>query len=195
MPKEDNLSFSRERDWIEGIQRSDRKVFKEIFEFYLFMLRRLASASNVSADQAEDMIQDIFVSLWERRDSLSIAPGELSKYLIGSLNKKILQYRRNTAVRSNLISTRSDAVSDLLPKPFPTDSQVLTAEFNAVFLLALKGLSEIQRQIVSLRWGEGMSYGKISELLGISENSAMLHASRIKQVLRPVLKRYMSGLE
>ncbi len=194
MQSDESRTSEQEEDWIDGIRRSDLEVFKQVFEFYVVRLRRFAAAS-VPEDQAEDMIQEVFVSLWERRAELSVGPGELGRYLIGALHKKIVQSRRNYAVRSNLLSSREGEVADISPKAFPTDAQVLTAEFNAVFLLALKGLSETQRQIVSLRWGEGMSYSKISELLGISENAAMLHATRLRQVLKPVLKRYLAGLD
>lgn len=189
-----NSDSDRERKWLEGIRRSDLDCFKQVFEFYALRLRRFAAAS-VPEDQAEDMIQEVFLSLWERREELRLAPGELGKYLIGAMHKKIIQSRRNYSVRTNLLSARADELEDISPKPYPTDSQLLKAEFNAAFLVALNGLSEIQRQIVSLRWGEGMPYAKISEILGISENAAMLHATRIKHTLKPVLGRYLSGLE
>lgn len=111
------------------------------------------------------------------------------------MHKKIMQSRRNYSVRTNLLSARADELEDISPKPYLTDSELLKAEFNAAFLLALKGLSEVQRHIVTLRWGEGMPYSQISDILGISENAVMLHATRIKRTLKPVLGRYLSGLK
>lgn len=61
--------FDVETKWLEGIRKSDLDIFKQVFEFYALRMHRFAAPS-VPEDQAEDMIQEIFFSLWERRAEL-----------------------------------------------------------------------------------------------------------------------------
>jgi RNA polymerase sigma-70 factor (ECF subfamily) len=195
MQRREDQQLELELTWLQGLRNSDLEVFRQIFEFYVLRLRRYAAASNISSDVGEDMIQEIFVSVWDRRENLPVAPGDLGRYLIGALHKKILQYKRNASLRSEIVGRYSEDIKNLSSSPPKPDAPLLSAELNAVFLRALSELSEIQRQILALRWGEEMPFAKIAEILGISENAAMLHASRIKAVLRPLLQRYLQGLQ
>lgn len=195
MGPHDDRHLEREMEWLKGLKNSDLESFKQIFEFYVVRLRRYVVASNIPADVGEDIIQDIFVSLWDRRVELLLSKGNLGTYLIGALHKKILQHNRNIGLRAEIFEKFSEDVRDLSSAAPRPDSYLLNAELKAVFSRALSELSETQRQIVALRWGEEMPFSRISEILGISENAAMLHASRIKSSLRPILQRYFKGLK
>lgn len=185
------------RGLVDRIRSGNLEVFGRIFRFYTLNMRRFASAS-VPSDAAEDLVQEVFLDIWRRRETLTVPDEEFERYLFGALRKKILQYNRNSGVRTSIQRRELPNVAHhpglTGRQPDPADARLLTVEFNSVFVAETRKLSEVQRAVLALRWGQGMSFSDIAATLQITENAAMLHASRIRKALWPVLQRYFRGL-
>lgn len=196
MSNRDDAQNPDEKRWIAGLAASDLTIFREIYEYYGPYLRKFASIS-VSEDISEDMVQDIFVSLWERRLDLKLEPGNLDNYLFGAVRNKTLQHKRNLAIRSKALSGKNDSGENVALSEFSfntADSDLLLVEFNDVLAKAIGTLTDAQRKILMLRWGRKLSYEKIGEILEVTPNTAMQQVSRIRQIIKPVIQRYLKGM-
>lgn len=161
-------------------------AFRRIFAAAFDDLARLA-ALTLPADLAEDVAQEVLINLWDRREVLDIQEN-LQTYLLGATRKRILYYLRQqrTVEQSAEFVRQSPLVNR---EAVPTDQQALDNSFTVAFKEVLQSLSPLQQEILMLRWKQGLSYREISEIVGISENAALLHANRLKRSLRPALEK------
>lgn len=91
------------------LKDSDPKAFTEIYKRYWDKL--LVIASNKLSDilVAEEIVQDIFLDIWKRRQSIKLSD-QIERYLAAALKYKIINYRHRLAVEQKFVdySKRSD---------------------------------------------------------------------------------------
>ena len=187
------ISPECEAHWVRGIRNGDLQAFRDIFETYTPELRRFA-AITVPREIAEDIVQDVFFSLWQRREEFFISSDGLTRYLFAAVRKKVLQHLRHQRVRDR----NSVAVVDVPgagPKPYSPEDELLSDELERAVHLALANLSAVQREVVTLRWTQGMPYADIASILGISPGAAMQNVSRIRRLLHPVLSKFFPEMK
>jgi len=137
----------------------------------LFALRLLDNA-----DEAEDVVQDTFAALWEKRDTL---------HKIVSI--KSYHY---TAVRNNcLMKLRSkkefEIVEELqLVDEYTREDVIARAELEAKLWKMIDDLPERQREIFLMAKRDGMAYREIAEETGLSVKTVENHVTRALKSLR-----------
>lgn len=80
------------------LKNGDSKAFEEIYECFADRLYRYVCSRVPSRETSEEIVQEIFVSLWIKRESLEITIS-LSSYLYGAAKHKILSHIRSDRVR------------------------------------------------------------------------------------------------
>jgi RNA polymerase sigma-70 factor (ECF subfamily) len=187
------LSVSRlidpvqERAWIAGLKAGRVDVFRDLFETYVPPLRRFARVWT-PRDVAEDLVQDVLFDVWQRREQLQ-PDGRLVSYLFTAVRNQAIKY-----VRHQGIVSRAEDANVFLDRPElgegPTapDQAVLAEDLHHAVRHAIAKLPDVQRAVLLLRWVEGLSYQQIAAALEITENAAMLHVSRARRTLQPVLR-------
>ena len=137
----------------------------------LFALRLLHNA-----DEAEDVVQDTFAALWEKRDTL---------HKIVSIKSYLY-----TAVRNNcLMKLRSkrefDSVEELqLVDEYTREEVIARAELEAKLWKMIDDLPERQREIFLMAKRDGMAYREIAEETGLSVKTVENHVTRALKSLR-----------
>lgn len=87
------------RNLVAEEQRINRIAFEAIYERYSRRLVRYISDRVRSMDIAEDIVQEIFVSLWTRRSEANINGASLQHYLYQAARNKIFTYFRSEKIR------------------------------------------------------------------------------------------------
>ena len=137
----------------------------------LFALRLLDNA-----DEAEDVVQDTFAALWEKRDTL---------HKIVSIKSYLY-----TAVRNNcLMKLRSkkefEIVEELqLVDEYTREDVIARAELEAKLWKIIDELPERQREIFLMAKRDGMAYKEIAEETGLSVKTVENHVTRALKSLR-----------
>jgi RNA polymerase sigma factor (sigma-70 family) len=135
----------------------------------------------------EDCIQELFESVWERRDELSHVTSP-NVYLFVSLRRNILKARRkmnkNKGLREEINEdiTISFGIEELIVRNESKKEQ------REELQKALNQLSNQQKEVIYLHFYNGMSYGEIEEILSINRQSVRNHMYRAMETLRTVLK-------
>jgi RNA polymerase sigma-70 factor (ECF subfamily) len=174
------LARVREGD-VDAFERLYRSYFTPLWEFAYRYVR--------DADIAKDVVQDVLLSLWNRRSSLTGAE-RIPPYLYVAV-----RYQAINALRRSSIDRRArDVASAAQPMSAPApDADVAQADEESAVERALARLSDNARRVLLLRWKHGLSFAEIAESLGISEGAAKVQATRARQALAPYLQQIING--
>lgn len=122
------------------------------------------------ADDAEDVVQECFISLWQNK------PDNPKPWLYTSVrNRCIDRLRSRRAV---------DSVTDSFPEELPFDEIVSRSEREARLWDAVEALPEQRRRCLIMAKRDNMSYSEIASELGLSENTVRNNISRALKTLR-----------
>ena len=80
------------------LKNIDREHFNQLFTDYYVNLCRFAYTYVRDTDLAEEIVQELFISLWEKHETLSIS-SSIRSFLYTSVKNKALNYIRNQKTR------------------------------------------------------------------------------------------------
>jgi RNA polymerase sigma-70 factor (ECF subfamily) len=167
-----------------------REALSATYETYFDRLWRFAYRRTGVADVAKEIVHDVFLALWGRRDTVTIT-GDLGVYLYGAVRNRAYKAHRHTAVVTRL----ETAVERNTIEP-PAVGQVagpeqLLDESEAERLLRelLASVPARDRDVLTLRWFHSMTYGAIAESLGVSVSQVRTILARNEAQLLAVFGR------
>lgn len=174
---------------LEIVQKSliDVDYFICLFEKYESKLMRyIRRLSLVNDEEAEDILQDSFVKIWKNLNGFDTSL-KLSSWLYRIVhNQTISHWRKKTSYGKNNVVSIDEQL-------FVTDEEDMDSfdeidDSNNKLNYAIQNLSVNYREIIILRFFDGMSYIEISDVLKIPEGTVAIRISRAKKAL---LKKYM----
>lgn len=149
---------------------------------------RLALHFTKSAPDAEDLVQDVLVSLYERREKLSQI-ADLQPWLARVIYNRFVDHRRSflrrrlTASFKPTASQGEESILELIPSEGlgPDELAALASQLSQLDV-ALRHLNEEQRIVVLLHDAEGYSLEEIQEITGTPAGTvkSRLHRGRAK---------------
>ena len=167
----DKKVSDQEKEWVKGLLHNREDVFRVIYDAYQRPVFSFAFYLTKSKDSAEDITQEAFVRLWEKRANVS-EDTFLLAYLKKITQNLVMDIFRKAGRDKNLqekIWHNMSAAEGYSPDP------LLEKELAAVYLEALDRLPPQQRLVFTLRRDENLSYQQIAERLGLSRNTVRNH--------------------
>lgn len=164
---------------LDRLGSHDTAAFEEIYRRYWKRLFDFALTKTRDADVAEEIVQDLFVTVWEKRDSLHIK--NLQSYLF-------------TAVRNRVIDHFKDKVFDELDaadSPSAPDYPLFLDELENAMQNAVGRLPEKTRRIFVLNRLEGNTIRQISSELNLPERTVEYHITQALRTLKTLLKDFI----
>jgi RNA polymerase sigma-70 factor (ECF subfamily) len=163
---------------VARIAAGDDRAIGEAFD--LLGRAVYATAAHVlgNATSAQDVVQDVFVSLWCNPDRYNPALGSLRTYLT-----MCARHRAHDVLRSELRRAgREERLQRLTPRPRPPSplEQVDEADTASAVHAAVRLLPPDQQQVVELAYFGGLSYREVARVAGIAEGTAK---SRVRLAL------------
>jgi RNA polymerase sigma-70 factor (ECF subfamily) len=174
-----------DRVLIDRIRAGDAAAFEQLFRTYQLELREFANRYVDSWETAEELVHDVFVAIWARRQEWTVQ-GAVRAYLFGAVRNRALSH-----VRRELLERRWRASAD--PGPMGDadrhseneGQRNLEREERARLIKqVLAELPERCRLAVMLRWQRQLSYAEIGEVMGISIKTVEIHLTRGAKMLR-----------
>lgn len=121
-------SKATDQDLIALLKKGDQYAYSEIFERYKVILYKHAFRLLRDQDEANDVIQDLFLTLWQKRNSL-IFKSSLSSYLYTSVQNRIFDLIRHQRVVVKYV----DSIRDFIEQgQYITDEQVRAKELTTI---------------------------------------------------------------
>ncbi len=182
------MNSFEEKKLFENSKKGDKKAFEKLFKTYYNYL--CAFATNIIEDEisAEEIVQDFFVKLWEKRDQIFIETS-VKNYLFRSVKNLCLNH-----IKHNIIKT--EHARRILAE---TDSNDYSHYYIEVDLKkeieeSIDALPEKRREIFRLSREEGLKYREIAEKLNISIKTVEAQMGLAIKTLREKLKKYNTFL-
>jgi RNA polymerase sigma-70 factor (ECF subfamily) len=138
-------------------------------------LVRLAFGILRDSDEAEDVVQDVLLRLWQMRDQLRMPIEPLAKVLT-----------RNRCID---IVRRKKPAAELSMAVFQEEDEALRERIERM-MKVIETLSDLQQIILRLRHMEGMEFKEIAELTGSTEVAVRKALSRARQAVRDKFNGY-----
>jgi RNA polymerase sigma-70 factor (family 1) len=166
----------------------DEKSFRVLYECYWEKVYAVCYNHVRQVEIAQGMVQDIFRSLWERRDTLEITTSP-EKYLVRSAKFKVFEYIRNTQTRKEHFEK---AMSGYTGYIHATEHEVVYNNLKGQVDTLVDSLPDKCRRVFRMSREEGLTNKEIANKLGITERAIEYHIARALTTLRLHLNDYLS---
>lgn len=177
----DNSKFSDQK-LMQLISEGDYSAFKEIYERYINKLYAYAHNLHLEEEDADDILQEVFASLWLRRGSLAIE--NLSAWLFMSVRKQMLFKLRKKKYNDQYIDNIIDFIS-----PFydPITELIQEKQLREFLDNEIAKLPARMQEIFRMSREDYLSHKEIALQLGISEKTVRKQISNVLKIFRSKL--------
>jgi RNA polymerase sigma-70 factor, ECF subfamily len=162
----------------ENLKKFER-LFKELFS----PLCGFSVKYIYDLDDAKNLVHEVFVSVWEKFESLPDDTNYKS-YLYTAVRNKSLNFIRDTKKHIALDDMNSE-------EPMVENLVMETAELEKEIEIALQSLPEKCREVFEMNRQEGLKYAEIAQKLNISIKTVEAQMSKALAILREHLKEFI----
>lgn len=159
------------------LRRGQTSALREIFMRYHARLHRTVMGLLQDQDQANDVVQEIFIDLWDRRESADIQ--SLQSYLVRAVRFNSLARLRNGRVRAHHLTLLEN-----IQFVNQTEEAINVQELNQSLKNALSELSPRCKEVFELSRFENLSHKEISGRLGITPKTVEVQIHKALALLR-----------
>ncbi len=174
-----DLQSTSDLELIEGLKAGNEKSFETIYNRYSSKLYSAAYNILRNKEVCEDLVQELFIDLWTKRDKLEIL--NLKSYLYRSIRNKVLM-----VLRLGRITLGLDVVEMLIDE-YATDGHLIEKEMKESLDRGISALPEKCREIFVLSRKDQLSRKEIASQLNISVKT-------VENQLTNALKRLRTSL-
>lgn len=170
------------------LKKEDRAAFSEIYNRYWEKMVYYSVRLTKSDDESADIVQEIFVSLWNRKLELSVK-GSLVSYLIKSTRNLSLRYIERNIHKMDFVEKLTEFIVD---KSQDIEENISFKELQEKIELGIAKLPKKMQQVYLLSRDEQLSYREISEKLGIAEGTVKKQISNSLKIISESLNGKLS---
>ncbi|KAA9346460.1 RNA polymerase sigma-70 factor [Larkinella humicola] len=172
---------------LDLLRDDDEQAFRELYERYWYKMYVVAHRKLRRKEVAEELAQELFVMLWQKRDSLRIL--NLPAFLGVTLKNLMVDYIRRNILEEHYL----DQLRLFFPvETFITTETVQLNELTEAIQNTLAQLPEKTREVFILRRFEQLSIREIAQRLELSEKAIEYHLSRSTAFLRQNLRDFVA---
>lgn len=153
-----------QQDLLKLLRLSDQKAFNTLFRLYGARLYHFSYRYLKSSEEAEEIVQDTFIKIWERRsvmDPSSSFSGFIFTVAHNLILNRIRKLRNENNCKTVLVKNTSSIHND-------TEEKILSAELEHLLREALVELPPKRKIIYQMIRDDGKTYKQVAEQLNIS---------------------------
>lgn len=169
-----------DKKWVKGLRKGKAECLQKLFHKYHHALYYHALDFVKSPQQAEDIVQEVFVKVWEKRNQLK---PELSfkaylfcitkNHVINQLQKISREMKAKQYITHHTVTYHNQA-----------EEQVIYADYEAIAQKALNELPAKRKMVFTLHRIEGRKYDEIAAQLNISKNTVRDHVVKAEKSIK-----------
>jgi RNA polymerase sigma-70 factor (family 1) len=171
--------MARDAALVSRLRAGDTDAFEAVYRAYASGLAGFANAFVHAPDIAEEIVGDVFVRVWEMRATFNPSAG-IRAYLYAAVRHRALDHLRadrRANERYRTIALTNDPEQ-------PLDVQLEHHETIVAVQRVIDTFPALRRQILDLRWGQGLGNPEIAAVLGLTDQAVRSHISRAIRDLR-----------
>ena len=173
----------------EGEIKLDERAFETVFKNHFKSLHAYAQALVKDSDSAEEIVQTVFLKLWEKKDTIQINVS-LKAYLYKTVYNDSMNYLRHQKVKMKHWEHQRyemDQNSNQTNFDFGSDERELSKRIDR----ALGRLPAKCREVFELSRFEELKYQEIANRMGISIKTVEAHMGKALKTLRTELTEFL----
>lgn len=179
--------ISKDSVLIEKLRENDQKAFEEIYDQHWKKMFSVSYNILGNREEAEELVQDIFESLWKKRKENQIE--HLGVYLVISAKHKSLNLIRSKITYSNF---QEYLIYNEIQQTHSPDAILNFSDLSKAVDKALMNLPEKSCEIFKKSRFENMPVKKIALEFNLSEKAVEYHITKSLKALKEELKYYNS---
>lgn len=171
---------------IANISSGDVNVYELLFKHFYPSLVGFANAYIKNHDAAEDIVQEVFVKIWNERKKLTIK--NIKTYLYTAVKNQCLNFLKHKKVEKNyLVSANNTHVDENT-----IETELNFNELKNAYEEAIQNLPEKCRIVICMNRFDDLSYVEIAEILDLSVNTIETHMKRALRSIRKALADFVN---
>ncbi len=179
---------SEDRELADRLKKGDKSAFREIYARYSQVVFNLAFRMLRSREEAEEVVQEIFLQVWNKADSYDAGRGAISTWIVNIARSRSIDKLRTLGFReqtTELNEERVNSKSDL--------SRIIEdrEESKKIIQEALDSLPDNQRIAIEMVFFEGLTHieaaEKLNEPVGTIKTRIRLGVAKLKEKITPYI--------
>ncbi|WP_344979723.1 RNA polymerase sigma-70 factor [Compostibacter hankyongensis] len=173
--------------------QEDQNAFKQLYQLLFFRLYQFAFSYLKSKENAEEVVNDVFLSLWQKRHELDNI-SNFNVYLYVAVKNASLNLLRKNKLPAPL--SLNDLTVNHLHLSINPESLLITAELRSGIREAIEQLPPRCKLIFKLIKEDHLSYREVAAILNVSVKTVdaqlCLALKKLSFILLPLWKEYKS---
>ncbi len=166
------------------LSRKKKEQFSVLYDRHYRRLYNYAYKVLREKEIAEELVQESFIKLWQKIDSISKVERSIESYLITVLKNKIIDHHRKNNTKNkhlNLYALNRDSQQEM------NHEWELSEQIQSIYA----SMNQKTLEIFRLSREQGLSYKEIASQKNISIKTVELHISKALSIFREQLKNYL----
>lgn len=180
--------MEKNEDFLSAIPIDDENTFSLIYKTFWKELFNAAYKRLKDIEQSQDIVQNVFISLWNRKDRAEIK--NIGAYLHSSVKFQVFKH----SVRTPNTSEFLEAFENILVSSSSPESALLEKEILTLVKLWIDTLPKKRREIFILHYHDGLTTTEIADMLNVSRKTVQNQLNTASQALRAKLASLLSML-
>lgn len=181
------MSIENQNITFQNIQNGDKYAFEILFNAYYQHLCNFAFQFMKEQAASEEVVQEVFYKLWEKRQELNIR-SSIKSYLFSSVRNSSLNQLKHLEVRDNFKSYNEQQIHYFENQDYDI---LVSNELNSKIENSISKLPEERQRVFKLSRYEGKKYKEIADELGISIKTVEGQMSKALKFMRDELSEYL----
>ncbi len=173
------IQLNNDQKLLQSLINGENRGLEQLFKKYYTFLVRFSFQIVKKEDAAEDVVQEVFIKLWDKKDSLE-GVQNIKAYLFQATKNSSLNWikaKKNNNESLDFVSFTHDSGNNI-------EEHIEFEETQAKINNALGLLPTKCKEVFLLSRNEGKSYKEIAELLSISVKTVENHMGKALKILR-----------
>jgi RNA polymerase sigma-70 factor (ECF subfamily) len=171
----------------ESFKEGNQSAFEMLFRTYYQPLCNYAFSFLNDKDEAEEVVQSVFMTVWDKREAIDIQTS-VKAYLYRMVRNACLNVLKHEKIK---LQHASYEMAGGEPHHENASESVVTSELEEKIYEAIKSLPEQCRLVFQLSRFEEMKYAEIADQLSISVKTVENQMGKALRVMRQQLKDYL----
>jgi len=166
---------------IASLKSDDPKAMEQIFNVHWEQVFDFAYRKLGDEALAQDITQEIFISLWEKRSKLDLT-GNLSGYLYGAVKHRVIDYYRSNSLKDSHQAALALLLNGNLAGS--ADESLILQDTSRAVAIEIQRLPERMRLVISMSREEDKTVKEIAGELGVSVQTVKNQITAAMKLLR-----------
>lgn len=172
------------------IASDDDQAFAEVYHRYKGVLFLHARRMLGNDEEAKDVLQELFTTLWTKRNSINLTTS-LSAYLYAAVRNRVFDMIAHRKIEEKYIASLAGFIEK---GEYVTDEQLLEQELKELIEKEIALLPPKMREVFELSRKQELSYKEIADQLHISDKTVKKQVNNALHILRGKLDTVFTSI-